>query len=74
MLGEELRKARLDAGMTQEQLSFEARLDRTYISQLERDLKSPTVDTLFRLCDALGVAAGDLIARVDRARKRPDRK
>ena len=53
MMGQELRKAPQRAGLTQERLSFLAGLSRPYISQLERDLKSPTVDTLFRICDAL---------------------
>ncbi len=70
MMGEELRKARELAGLTQEQLSFQAELSRPYISQLERDLKSPTVATLFRICDALKVEAADIVARVDVARKR----
>ena len=69
MLGEELRKSRLAAGLTQEQLGFEAELDRTYISQLERDLKSPTLDVLFRLCDAMNIPASQLIARVEKGRE-----
>jgi transcriptional regulator with XRE-family HTH domain len=68
MLGEQLRKARLKAGLTQEALSFRAEIDRTYISQLEHDKKSPTVDVLFRLCDALGVKASRLLARVEKRR------
>lgn len=70
MLGAELRNARNAAGLTQEKLSFEADLDRTYISQLERDKKSPTVDTLFRICDALGISASELISRVETKRNR----
>jgi len=69
MLGDELRKARDDANLTQEQLSFAAHIDRTYISQLENNKKSPTVDVLFRLCDALGVSASGLLARVESGRK-----
>jgi transcriptional regulator with XRE-family HTH domain len=57
MLGEELRKARERANLTQEDLSFAAKIDRTYVSQLEHNKKSPTVDVLFRICDALGVTA-----------------
>jgi transcriptional regulator with XRE-family HTH domain len=73
-MGDELRKAREHAGLTQEQLSFRASLSRPYVSQLERNLKSPTVDTLFRICDALDVSALDVIKRVDAARKRkPER-
>ena len=68
MLGEVLRNAREVAGLTQEKLAFEAELDRTYISQLERDLKSPTLETLFRICDALDVNASDLIAAVESKR------
>ena len=39
MLGNELRKAREDADLTQEQLSYAASIDRTYISQLENNRK-----------------------------------
>src|SRR5258707_12791888 len=70
MMGDELRKLREQAGFTQEQLSFRADLSRPYISQLEQDHKSPTVDTLFRICDALDASAADLVRRVDAARKR----
>ena len=69
MLGTELRNARNTAKLTQEELSFAAQLDRTYISQLENDKKSPTLDVLFRLCDALGVSAAELISRVEKNRK-----
>ena len=69
MLGQELLQARTAAGLTQEQLSFRAGLSRPYISQLERNLKSPTLDTLFLLCDALGISAKDLVGKVEQARK-----
>lgn len=71
MLGKELRKARQAAGMTQEQLAFDAGLDRTYISYLEHDKYSPTLDALFRICDALGIPAAELVARVDKGRRAP---
>jgi transcriptional regulator with XRE-family HTH domain len=73
MLGEELRKARLKANMTQERLAAAARIDRSYLSQLENDWKSPTVDLLFRICDAIGVSAARLLARVEQSRKRSSR-
>jgi transcriptional regulator with XRE-family HTH domain len=69
MLGKELRQAREDAGLSQEQLSFEAELSRPYISQLECDLKSPTLEVLFRLCKVLGIRASELVARVERSRE-----
>ena len=70
MLGDELRKARQKAGLTQEELSFRANVDRTYISMLEHDKKSPTLDLLFRLCDAVGVPASRIIARVEKRLRR----
>jgi transcriptional regulator with XRE-family HTH domain len=74
MLGKELQRARTAAGLTQEQLSFLAGLSRPYISQLERDLKSPTLETLFLICEALGVSAAAVVGRVERARKRKPRR
>lgn len=65
MLGSELRKAREAAGMSQETLAFEAGVHRTYISLLERDLKSPTLKVLFRICRALDISASELVARVE---------
>jgi transcriptional regulator with XRE-family HTH domain len=74
MLGDELRNAREAAGMTQEQLSFAAKVDRSYISLLENNKKSPTVDLLFRICDSLGVTASELLARVEKAQAKTPRK
>ena len=69
MLGDELRKARDVAKLTQEDLSFAAKIDRSYISLLENNKKSPTVELLFRICDALGITASSLLARVEATRK-----
>lgn len=69
MLGDELYNARINAGMTQEKLSHKAEVDRSYISQLENNKWSPTVDVLFRLCDALGITVSELMARVEATRK-----
>lgn len=71
MLGDELRKARQDAGMSQEKVSLDSGVDRSYLSELENNKWSPTVEMLFRICDALGVAASDIIARVERTRTKP---
>lgn len=69
MFGDELQNARIKAEFTQEELSFAAKIDRTYISQLENNKKSPTLDILFRLCDALGITVSELVARVEATRK-----
>ena len=75
MLGAELRKAREAAGLTQEELAFQARVSRNYISLLELDQKSPTVQTLLRVAKAMGVRASALLARVeDEMQRRPARR
>ncbi len=65
MLGDELRKARKAAGLSQERLASLAGLHRTYISLLERGLRSPTVDVLLRLCRAMGASAAEIIGKVE---------
>lgn len=49
------------AGMSQEDLASAAELDRTYVSQLERGLKSPTLTSLQKLAACLGVEAQHLL-------------
>ena len=66
MLGDILREAREKAGLSQEQLAFRADIDRTYVSQLENDKKSPTIQTLFRLCHAMKVSPAAVIGRLER--------
>ena len=65
MLGEEIRKARIKAGLTQEELAFQAGISRNYVSLLELNAKSPTVDLLIRICRAMGASAGKIVAQVE---------
>ena len=70
MLGEQIRKARLAAGLTQEALAFKAGVTRNYVRLVELGTNSPTVNTLMRMCDALDVPASTLIAAVEAGRER----
>ena len=72
MLGDEIRKARLAAKLTQEQLAFEAEISRNYVSLLELNQKSPTVDVLLRIARAVGVRASALIAAIEDKPSRSD--
>jgi transcriptional regulator with XRE-family HTH domain len=65
MLGEALSRRREAAGLTQEQLAHKAGIDRTYVSKLERNLQSPTVDMLVRLCRVMGVRPSQLLAEIE---------
>ncbi|KUZ99077.1 XRE family transcriptional regulator [Burkholderia ubonensis] len=60
-----LRKLRADANLTQEQLAFESRLDRTYISLLERGLRQPTLSSMVQLSAALKVSPSTLMNYVE---------
>ncbi|MGH8179229.1 MAG: helix-turn-helix domain-containing protein [Steroidobacter sp.] len=51
------------AGLSQENLADAAELDRTFIGLLERGQRQPTLETLFRIANALKVAPQTLIAR-----------
>ncbi|MEK6615021.1 MAG: helix-turn-helix transcriptional regulator [Bacteroidota bacterium] len=59
-----LRKLREKKDISQEELSFRAELHRTYISQLERGLKSVTVKTLVRITDVLEIDIDDFMKMV----------
>jgi transcriptional regulator with XRE-family HTH domain len=53
-----LRKAR---GWSQETLAGEARLDRTYVSGIERRVRNPTVTVVERIARALKCKLGELL-------------
>ncbi len=65
VFGEQLRSVRKAAHLTQEELAFRAGLDRTYISLLERGVKSPTLITFFQLCRVLDQKPDIFIAKID---------
>ena len=62
--GKVLRARRTAAGLSQQDLAFEAGLDRTYVSLLERGLRQPTLTTLFCLSSSLGAEPEVLVAQV----------
>lgn len=67
LIGEQLRSVRLRAGRSQEWVALEADVDRTYLSQLENDLKSPTIDLLARICAVLETPVSKLIAAAEKS-------
>jgi transcriptional regulator with XRE-family HTH domain len=63
--GKILRKYRLQQQLSQEKLAELANLDRTYISQIERGFKSPSIKVLIFLAQALHVEAHLLISELE---------
>lgn len=54
-IGEKLRNLRVQKNLTQEELGERTDLTKGYISQLERDLSSPSMETFFTILEVLGV-------------------
>ena len=63
-IGKSLKAHRHASDKTQEDLGFEAAVDRTYVSQIERGVGNPSILTLANLCYALGITLADLFAPV----------
>ncbi|MYE26921.1 MAG: helix-turn-helix transcriptional regulator [Chloroflexi bacterium] len=59
--GNAVKARRLQLGLSQESLAFRAGLHRTYISDLERGLKGPTLRVVMRLAYALDISAPDIV-------------
>ncbi|MDA9407008.1 helix-turn-helix domain-containing protein [Bradyrhizobium sp. CCBAU 45384] len=58
-----VRRIRVERGIPQEQLAYDAGVDRSYLSGLERQQANPTIDLLDRLAETLGVAVSELFVR-----------
>ena len=69
LVGRNVRRFRLQGGLTQEQLSAASGFSQQYISDLERGLRNPTVVSVYELAQALDVNYLELL-KPDRPRKR----
>lgn len=58
-IGPKIKSLRLKKGLTQEELGERTDLTKGHISQLERDLNSPSIETLFALLEVLGTTPKD---------------
>jgi transcriptional regulator with XRE-family HTH domain len=62
--GRRLNEVRNSKGRTQMQLSIDAKLDRSFISDIERGVKEPTTQTLDQIAKALNISLSDLFQGV----------
>ncbi|MGL5080809.1 MAG: helix-turn-helix domain-containing protein [Microcoleaceae cyanobacterium] len=65
ILGLEIQRRRIEKGWSQEYLAEVTGLHRTYISQLERGLKSPSVRVLSHITNALDITMGEFLRAVE---------
>lgn len=61
LLGLNVRKYRKQRGMTQEELGLDTEMERSYVSDLERGTRNPSVRAVERLAKALGVEPHELL-------------
>lgn len=65
-----LRRLRLERGISQERLAYDAEVDRAYISELERKRGNATLDMLDKLADVLSSPLGEFFRRPEPGAKR----
>lgn len=64
-IGAVITRLRKEKGLSQEVLSGLAGLDRTHYSKIERGLRSPTIDTLFKIAQSLDIPPHKLIREIE---------
>ena len=60
-LGVNVRRLRLEKGWSQEDYADRAGIHRTYVSDIERGARNPTITVVEKLATPLGVKAGELL-------------
>lgn len=65
IFGETIKKIRLEKGLSQETLAFEADIDRTYISDIEKGERNISIQVAYKLALALLISFSDLIKKIE---------
>src|SRR3569833_454088 len=66
VFGQVLREQRIARQLSQEELALAADVDRTFVSQMERGIRQPTITTLMKLAGALGIQPSTLVVRMEK--------
>ncbi|MCF6459637.1 helix-turn-helix domain-containing protein [Clostridium sp. Cult3] len=64
-IGEKIRRLRIKNSLTQEELADRCELTKGFISQVERDLTSPSIATLVDILDGLGTNLKDFFNEIE---------
>ncbi len=67
-IGDRIKRRRQKLGLTQEELAARTELSKGFISQLERNLTSPSITTLMDILEALGTDISDFFAKNEDAK------
>lgn len=61
VIAKNLKRYRAEQGVAQERLALIAGVDRTMVSKIERELTNPSIETLLKLANVLGVTVSSLL-------------
>ena len=64
--GQAVKKLREDAGYRQEKFAYHADIDRGFFGLIERGQSVPTIATLWKIADGLGMKPQEVIAAVEK--------
>ncbi len=64
LVGKNIKRVRVAKGVSQEQLAFDAAIDRSYLGGIERCDENPSVDTLDKIAGVLGIELAELFQPV----------
>ena len=65
IVGRMLQRAREERGLSQELVSGLAGIGRTHLSAIERGVRKPTLDTFWKISDAMGIKPSILLAKIE---------
>ena len=60
-VGAKIKYLRLKRGMSQEALALSCDMNPAFLGHVERGMRSPTLNTLQRICDGLGITLTELL-------------
>jgi transcriptional regulator with XRE-family HTH domain len=58
-----LREAREERGLSMNVVAQRSGLSQSIVSLIERDLRNPTLDTLLRMAEAIGIDLGEILVQ-----------
>ncbi len=65
IFGEIIKKLRLEKNLSQETLAFDANIDRTYISDIEKGERNISIQVAYKLAIALQISFSELIEKIE---------
>lgn len=67
IVGQVIQRVREEKQLSQEVVSGFADIGRTHLSAIERGVRKPTLETFFRIAEALKVSPSSLLAEIEEA-------